>query len=298
MVIFVLFFFFPRTSVLHSCSALFCLVLSCSVLFCLVVLHTLFSCNFVKHNAQEDEDRHLASQRLQPAMETLARVQGMVEVAGLEEDEKIAEAYEAARRAIDGAVETIHSGDLASAKAAVEISLERTEAYEHTAKREKVRVERDRLQRNECQHDLSKMGQRIIAVETLASMLSLDSAASDLSDKIRDAQSCLRVANKSVGRSGSNDYLRTVQEAKIAVEAAELSVQREKERRAESERLREKMTEERRQQQAREAEYERQRQVDAAVSSSAFFDVLIYFCVPNVHLVFFFFTHLMITSCF
>ena len=38
-------------------------------------------------------------------------------------------------------------GDLASTKAAVSISLERTEQYEHLAKREKVRVERDARQR-------------------------------------------------------------------------------------------------------------------------------------------------------
>ena len=62
---------------------------------------------------------------MQPALETLARVSGMVEVSGLEEDETIMEAYDLAQKAIDGALHTIHNGDLQSAKTAVEISLNR-----------------------------------------------------------------------------------------------------------------------------------------------------------------------------
>ena len=77
----------------------------------------------------------------------ISRVQGMVEVAGLEEDEIIQEAYES---------------DLVSAKTAVSISLGRTEEYEHCAKREKDKVERDRSQRQECVRGLTSLGQRCV----------------------------------------------------------------------------------------------------------------------------------------
>ena len=123
---------------------------------------------------EEDEERHLASQRLQPAIDTLTRVQSMVEVTGLEEDEGIQDAFDSAKRAIDGAVEVIRSGDLASAKAAVTISLERTEVFEHLAKREQIRKEKDVRLRQDCGRELNKLGQRTIALETLTHMLELE----------------------------------------------------------------------------------------------------------------------------
>ena len=225
-----------------------------------------------RKKTEEDEERYCVSQRLQPAIETLARVQGMVEVAGLEEDEIIQEAYESAQRAIDGAVEAIHSGDLVSAKTAVSISLGRTEEYEHCAKREKDKVERDRSQRQECVRGLTSLGQRCVAVETLSHMLKLEEAVT-LKSLVAEAQARLRDANKSVNRIGSTDYMATVSIAKRAVEAAEVGVQREKERKSESDRLKAKMIEEKRIQQEKEAEYERQRQEDAAVR-----DIVVFYC--------------------
>ena len=92
----------------------------------------------------------------------------------------------------------------------------KVETYEHVAKREQVRLERDRSQRNNCTHELTTLGQRIIAVETMVSMLHFDTTT-DVMNKIREAQTNLRSANKSVQRIGSNNYLSLVQNAKLSV---------------------------------------------------------------------------------
>ena len=67
----------------------------------------------------------------------------------------------------------------------------KVETYEHVAKREQVRLERDRSQRNNCTHELTTLGQRIIAVETMVSMLHFDTTT-DVMNKIREAQTNLR----------------------------------------------------------------------------------------------------------
>ena len=82
----------------------------------------------------------------------------------------------------------------------------------------------------------------------------------DLKRLATECQVKLRNANKSVKRIGTNDYMTLVQQATMAVEAAERGVQREKERMAESDRLKQQIVEEKRKQQEIEAEYERERQ--------------------------------------
>ena len=138
------------------------------------------------------------------------------------------------------------------------------ETYEHVAKREQVRLERDRSQRNNCTHELTTLGQRIIAVETMVSMLHFDTTT-DVMNKIREAQTNLRSANKSVQRIGSNNYLSLVQNAKLSVENAELFSTREKERNVEVQRLKIQYQEEKRERLEKDAVYERKRQEEAAV---------------------------------
>ena len=138
------------------------------------------------------------------------------------------------------------------------------ETYEHVAKREQVRLQRDRSQRNNCTHELTTLGQRIIAVETMVSMLHFDTTT-DVMNKIREAQTNLRSANKSVQRIGSNNYLSLVQNAKLSVENAELFSTREKERNVEVQRLKIQYQEEKRERLEKDAVYERKRQEEAAV---------------------------------
>jgi myosin heavy subunit len=216
-----------------------------------------------RRKTEEDDERHSASQQLQPAIERMARVQGMVEVAGIDEDEAVDSSFSTAKRSVDRAIEAIHSGDLASAKAAVMIAITNVGEFEEIARREKGRSERDQENRVACRRTLTQLGQRIIAVETLSHMLDMDDAP-ELNDIIRTAQERCRNAKKSVERIGTNNYAILVQQASISVDAAELGAQREEKRKAESARLKQKCQEEERKKLEREAEHERQRQEDAA----------------------------------